>query len=111
MCATFTSGTRSTSSPEFLDRHTPLQRLQTFHARLALLLSERMAPLLPAAHTGQKRSPLNNPNIPMEKHPDAEEMWRAEVTGESPPVRPLRRWLKLLPHQPPPQLCTPPLPR
>src|SRR2546422_4774239 len=70
-----------------------------------------MAALIPAAHTGQQCSPLNNPNIPMEKHQDAEEMWRAEVTGESPRVRHLRRWLKLLPREPRCKLCNAPFHR
>src|SRR2546422_8294039 len=69
-----------------------------------------MAPLVPAAHTGQKRSSLNNPNISMGTHPDAEEMWRAEVTGESPRLRHLRRWLKLLPREPRCKLCNTPFP-
>src|SRR2546428_9415515 len=67
-----------------------------------------MAALIPAAHTGQQCSPLNNPNIPMEKHQDAEEMWRAELTGKSPRLRHLRRWLKLLPSEPRCKLCNAP---
>src|SRR5256712_5735912 len=67
-----------------------------------------MAALIPAAHTGQRCSPLNNPNIPMEKHQDAEEMWRAELTGKSPRLRHLRRWLKLLPSEPRCKLCNAP---
>ena len=51
---------------------------------------------------------MNNPNIPMEKHPDAEEMWRAELTGKSPRLRHLRRWLKLLPSEPRCKLCNAP---
>src|SRR2546425_8378613 len=67
-----------------------------------------MAALIPAAHTGQRCSSLNNPNIPMEKHQDAEEMWRAELTGKSPRLRHLRRWLKLLPSEPRCKLCNAP---
>ena len=44
----------------------------------------------------------------MEKHQDAEEMWRAELTGKSPRLRHLRRWLKLLPSEPRCKLCNAP---
>src|SRR2546427_1006994 len=67
-----------------------------------------MAALIPAAHTGQRCSPLNNPNISMGKQPSAEEMWRAELTGKSPRLRHLRRWLKLLPSEPRCKLCNAP---
>src|SRR5437879_5343769 len=44
----------------------------------------------------------------METHPDAEEMWRAELTGKSPRLRHLRLWLKLLPSEPRCKLCNAP---
>src|SRR2546430_17013024 len=44
----------------------------------------------------------------METHPDAGEMWRAELTGKSPRLRHLRRWLKLLPSEPRCKLCNAP---
>src|SRR5438034_9825530 len=44
----------------------------------------------------------------MESHPDAEEMWRAELTGKSPRLRHLRLWLKLLPSEPRCKLCNAP---
>src|SRR5207245_5931186 len=44
----------------------------------------------------------------MEKHQDAEEMWRAELTGKSPRLRHLRRWFKLLPSEPRCKLCNAP---
>src|SRR5207247_11037113 len=45
----------------------------------------------------------------MEKHQEAEEMWRAELTGRSPRLRHLRLWLKLLPSEPRCKLCNAPL--
>src|SRR5438876_7807918 len=44
----------------------------------------------------------------MEKHQEAEEMWRAELTGKSPRLRHLRLWLKLLPSEPRCKLCNAP---
>ena len=44
----------------------------------------------------------------MEKHLTAEEMWRAELTGKSPVLRRLRRWLKLLPSEPRCKQCNAP---
>src|SRR3989442_12832745 len=67
-----------------------------------------MTPQCPAAPPDQNLYTMNKPNNTMGKHPDAEEKCRAELTGKSPRLRHLRRWLKLLPSEPRCKLCNAP---